>query len=97
VVKGEKRAENTHFGQLTSIGECLNIPVANLYAESNQNTSFPYTNHTVVTSSNSDTNTTSGSSSSGAEGKSSSGRISVPWLVAGLVGGGLAVVHSQLY
>jgi len=82
---------------LTSIGACSNIQVANLYAESNQNKSFPYTNHTVVTSSNSDSNTTSGSSSSGSEGKSSSGTISVPWLVAGLVGGGLAVVHSLLY
>ena len=96
-MEGEKRAENTHFGQLTPIGECSNIPVADLYAESNKNTSFPYTNHTVVTSSNPGTNSTSGSSSSGAEGKSSSGRISVPWLVAGLVGGGLAVVHSLLY
>jgi len=82
---------------LKSIGRCSNIPEENLYAETNKNKTFPYTNHTVVTSSNS--NSSSGSSSSAGSSKQGSNsamdrRVSVSWLVAGLIGGGLAMVHS---
>jgi len=89
---------------LKPIGVCSNIPESNLYAESNKNGSFPYTNHTVVTSSNSDTNTTSSGSGSGSgtgSGSSSpnsamDGRISFSWFIAGLIGGGCAMLHSVL-
>lgn len=84
---------------LKSIGRCMGIPERNLYAESNQNKTFPYTNHTVVTSnsstdSGSGSNSSSGSSKQGSASSAMDGRISVPWLVAGLIGGGCAMVHS---
>ncbi|KAI9440334.1 carbohydrate esterase family 4 protein [Lactarius indigo] len=75
--------------QLKPIGTCSNIPARNMYAESNQNTTFPYTNHTVITSKNSNSSSVSGQSSS----NSANGKVSVSWLVAGLVGVGCAVVH----
>jgi len=36
---------------LKPIGQCVNMPTANLYLESNTNKTFPYANHTVSTSS----------------------------------------------
>ncbi|KAI0306078.1 hypothetical protein B0F90DRAFT_1695859 [Multifurca ochricompacta] len=71
---------------LKPIGACANIPATNLYAESNKNGTFPYTNHTVVTSSNS--NSSSGSSSQ-ANVNSANGKILIPWMI----GAGCAVMH----
>ena len=69
------------FPQLKPIGTCSNIPAENLYAESNKNTTFPYTNHTVITSENSNSTYTAAHSNLNA----ADGRVSVSWLVAGLV------------
>ncbi|KAH9000093.1 carbohydrate esterase family 4 protein [Lactarius akahatsu] len=74
---------------LKPIGTCSNIPATNMYSESNQNTTFPYTNHTVITSKNSNSSSSAAQSSS----NTANGRVSVSWLVAGLVGVGCAVVH----
>ncbi|KAN0129844.1 glycoside hydrolase/deacetylase [Lactarius tabidus] len=75
---------------LKPIGTCSNIPARNMYTESNENKTFPYTNHTVITS------VTTNSSQSAAQGSSSGvdGGVSVSWLVAGLVAGVCVVVNS---
>jgi len=84
--------------QLKPIGTCSNIPEANMYAESNKNMSFPYTNHTVVTSANSDNSTGSTSRSSSQSTNSAvDGRIPVSWIVTGLIGGGWAMALSVAY
>jgi len=66
---------------LKPIGTCLNIPARNMYAESNENTTFPYTNHTVITSKNTNSTQSAVQSSSNA----ADGRDSVWWVVGGLV------------
>jgi polyribonucleotide nucleotidyltransferase len=80
----------TPFAQLKPIGTCSNIPARNMYTESNENKTFPYTNHTVITS------VTTNSSQSAAQGSSSGadGGVSVSWLVAGLVAGVCVVMNS---
>ncbi|KAI0251794.1 hypothetical protein BJV78DRAFT_1208840 [Lactifluus subvellereus] len=75
---------------LKPIGSCLNIPATNLYSESNKNTSFPYTNHTVITSSNTDLDPTA------VQKKSNSvmnARVSVPLLVAVLITAGQSLFY----
>jgi hypothetical protein len=86
--------------QLKPIGSCSNIPTQNLYSESNKNTTFPYTNHTLVTSSSSGSDSGSGSgskSSSQNKNKNSAEErgVSILWMICGLICGG--VVHSVLY
>ena len=69
-----------------------------MYAESNKNTSFPYKNHTVVTSTNSDNSGGSTSRSSSQSINSAvDGRIPVSWIVTGLIGGGWAMALSVAY
>ena len=74
-----------NIAQLKPIGTCLNIPARNMYAESNENTTFPYTNHTVITSMTSDNSSQSGKAAQSAN--AADGRVSVSWLVAGIVVG----------
>jgi hypothetical protein len=78
--------------QLKPIGTCSNIPARNMYAESNENATFPYTNHTVITSVTSASNSSQSASQSGSNG--AGGRVSVSWLVAGLVAGVCVVMNS---
>ncbi|KAH9975722.1 hypothetical protein BGW80DRAFT_1168897 [Lactifluus volemus] len=69
---------------LKPIGNCSDIPTTDLYAESNKNTTFPYTNHTIITSS--DPNTTSSTATK--KGKPNSvrdGKVSVGLTVGGLM------------
>jgi len=80
---------------LKPIGVCSNIPATNMYSESNKNTSFPYTNHTVVTSANSDPDSGPGTSSQNSN-SAMDRRISFSWFIAGLIGGGCAMLHSIL-
>jgi hypothetical protein len=72
-----------------------------MYAESNKNTSFPYTNHTVMTSAKSDNSTGSTGSTSRSSSQSINsavdGRIPVSWIVTGLIGGGWAMALSVAY
>lgn len=85
-MKEEKKLRGS-LGQLKPIGVCSNIPTQNLYTESNENTTFPYTNHTVVTSSNSNTSTVSTKSNSqGHSNAAGDGRVSVVWLLCGMMG-----------
>lgn len=60
---------------LKPIGTCSNIPARNMYAESNENATFPYTNHTVITSVTSATNSSQSASQSGSN--AADGRVSV--------------------
>ncbi|KAH9983935.1 hypothetical protein BJV77DRAFT_1040509 [Russula vinacea] len=72
---------------LKPIGTCSNIPTENLYAESNKNATFPYTNHTVVTSSNSNTSSPGTGSKSSQKHSNSArgGMIPKEWLIGGLI------------
>ncbi len=85
--------------QLKPIGICSNIATQNLYSESNKNSTFPYRNHTLITSSSSGSGSGSGSGSKpGSQNKNSNsaaeGGIPVLWLLCGLI---CVVGHSLLY
>ncbi|KAI9510516.1 chitin deacetylase [Russula earlei] len=83
---------------LKPIGNCSNIPVGNMYVETNTNITFPYRNNTVVTTTNtttssrgSDSGSGSGSASQLHSNSATGRRKSLPWVVAGLIGGYVVV------
>ncbi|KAN0121014.1 hypothetical protein V8E52_003602 [Russula decolorans] len=78
---------------LKPIGSCSDIPTQNLYSESNKNTTFPYTNHTLITSSSSGSGSKSSSQNKN-KNSAAEGGMPVLWMICGLICG---VVHSLLY
>ncbi|TRM65485.1 carbohydrate esterase family 4 protein [Schizophyllum amplum] len=81
---------------LESISQCVGIPATNMYLESNQNTSFPYTNHTTGTDVNGDgsvDNSTTAAGQSDTAGNGASASMSVVGLAHySVVAAGLAVL-----
>ena len=84
--------------QLESISQCVGIPATNMYLESNQNTTFPYTNHTSGTDVNGDgtvdnDTTAAGQSNTKGNGNGALSAMSIPGFGASaLAAAGLAVL-----
>ncbi|KAI0272326.1 hypothetical protein BC834DRAFT_948639 [Gloeopeniophorella convolvens] len=70
---------------LKPIGKCMGIPATNMYAETNKNASFPYTNHPVVTSSNSTTETVKDGKSQADMSSGAERGFVFSWAIAGLL------------
>ncbi|KAL1684082.1 carbohydrate esterase family 4 protein [Schizophyllum commune] len=83
---------------LESISQCVGIPATNMYLESNQNTTFPYTNHTSGTDVNGDgtvdnDTTAAGQSNTKGNGNGALSAMSIPGFGASaLAAAGLAVL-----
>ncbi|KAH7927343.1 hypothetical protein BV22DRAFT_1031952, partial [Leucogyrophana mollusca] len=76
---------------LEPIGYCNNIPSTNLYRESNQNTSFPYSN-----SSSGDPSVPSGSGGQGSSGKTGAGALNAVIPLSVVIASGFAIAGSLL-